>query len=154
MKFSARVVLALLGASATTVLAREITQELIDECGRKENVMIPPPGANETEYRHCSNHPLGDAKAHVTRALGLTNNLNKRDCWFGSNTGCTNGYCWKRCGADISQGNWCWTAIGNDGKGDWYQCAADNQCFDYMTCGQASGGDCPDCGCDCRDKGA
>ncbi|KAK8002422.1 2-isopropylmalate synthase [Apiospora arundinis] len=148
MKLSAQVLFALLGTSA---VAREVTQALAAECGSTENVMVVPAGANETEYRHCANHPLGDAKAQVARDLNV---LDKRDCWRGAETGCTKGYCWKRCGNNYNDGNWCWTAKGGDGKGDWYKCSDNGQCFSYMQCGQSNGGNCPDCGCDCRTKGA
>lgn len=85
MKFSAQVLFALLGTSA---VAREVTQALVAECGSTENIMVVPAGANETEYRHCANHPLGDAKAQVARDLNV---LDKRDCWRGAETGCTKG---------------------------------------------------------------
>lgn len=30
------------------------------------------------------------------------NILGKRDCWHGEKVGCTDGYCWKKCGNDES----------------------------------------------------
>lgn len=31
-----------------------------------------------------------------------SNILGKRDCWHGNKVGCTDGYCWKKCGDDES----------------------------------------------------
>ncbi|EMR69625.1 hypothetical protein MGN70_011329 [Eutypa lata] len=75
------------------------------------------------------------------------NILGKRDCWHGEKVGCTDGYCWKKCGNDES-GTWCWTAR-NDGFGDWYTCSTADDCSDDQPCSQAVDG-CDACGCSCN----
>lgn len=99
------------------------------------------------------------------------NILGKRECWHGEKVGCTDGYCWKKCGNDESGmnslssflitpnetkytnlepriGTWCWTAR-NDGFGDWYTCSNDNDCNEDQPCSQ-SVDDCDACGCSCN----
>jgi hypothetical protein len=58
------------------------------ECGSAQNVMRVPEGADAAQYRTCIEHPLGAAAG--PRA---GESLVKRDCWYGANTGCTNGMC-------------------------------------------------------------
>ncbi|KAI0543369.1 hypothetical protein F4679DRAFT_593056 [Xylaria curta] len=143
MKFNITSLLILLGATANSALAAvAVNAELnakIAECGHIDNVMLVPEGANATDYRTCIEHPLGRA------GPSDGDSLSKRACWLGQATGCSKGYCWKRCGDDLAQGHWCWTAIG--GTGDWYQCSVDEQCHDYMPCGEGKG--CASCGCSC-----
>ncbi|GAP85096.2 putative IDI-2 precursor [Rosellinia necatrix] len=144
MKLNIASLFILLGAAANSALAgTEANATLnakIAECGDIDNVMPVPQGAAATaEYRTCLEHPLGRA------GPSDGDSLSKRACWTGKVAGCTGGYCWKRCGNDLAQGHWCWTAIG--GTGDWYKCSADEQCHEYMPCGEGSG--CASCGCSC-----
>ncbi|KAI6349061.1 hypothetical protein MCOR25_010727 [Pyricularia grisea] len=37
--------------------------------------------------------------------------LAKRECWYGAQLGCGEKGCWRRCGNDLSRGQWCWTSF-------------------------------------------
>jgi hypothetical protein len=84
MKFNLSIALALLGATITVLADAAIDPALIAECGSADNVMPVPEGANTSEYRHCLNHPSGH-KAGPSQH----NTLEKRACWDGKMTGCT-----------------------------------------------------------------
>ncbi|ETS79643.1 hypothetical protein PFICI_09496 [Pestalotiopsis fici W106-1] len=139
MKFNREFILALFGATTIVSASANPESARVAECGSSENVMSIPEGANASEYRSCLNHPAG--KAGPT----AMDSLEKRDCWFGGDHGCKNGYCWKRWGDDLTNGYWCWTAL-NGGNGNWIQCSTDSQCTTIVACGL---GDCKDCGCNC-----
>lgn len=72
-------------ADAAQIEAARVEAAKITECGSAENVVRGPEGADAAEYRTCIEHPLGAAGPKAGESLV------KRDCWYGANTGCTNG---------------------------------------------------------------
>lgn len=110
----------------------------VDECGSlgvmSYNASALPDSVDPANIRKCAGHPVGSA------SLALA----KRDCHYGSTHGCSDGYCWKQCGAGGS-GQWCWTAH-DSGYGPWIACSSASQCTQDASCGI---GDCDACGCSC-----
>ena len=95
MKLSIQLVSPSLNAFVLAAAAREITLELIAECGSRENVMIVPDGADETQYRHCISHPVRDITPAFSHwdplgKMGKRAQLDKRAC-ESLYLGCTDG---------------------------------------------------------------
>ncbi|KAF4507890.1 hypothetical protein G6O67_004341 [Ophiocordyceps sinensis] len=119
----------------------------VAECGAlgvMETSQLPA-HVDANAVRKCVDHPLALTK--------LDQPLAKRECRFDSKFGCTNGYCWRRCGRSPDSGEWCWTAW-NSGMGNWITCLNSWQCNFNLTshggCGFSFWGrDCKSCGCSC-----
>ncbi|KAL3952683.1 hypothetical protein VFPFJ_11403 [Purpureocillium lilacinum] len=111
-------------------------EDVAGQCGAlgvmKVDTSALPAGVDPGAIRKCAEHPVAASP----------NPIAKRDCWYGKNSGCSKGYCWKSCGGN---GQWCWTAF-NDGYGNWIGCSNDNQCNTNQACGI---GNCKTCGCSC-----
>ena len=79
-------------AQAVGVFSSAVSRDVAGECGDlgvMERVGLPV-GVDQSSVRQCANGPSGSP---------LTGSLDKRDCWYGSNSGCSeSGYCWARCG--------------------------------------------------------
>ncbi|KAF3935454.1 hypothetical protein ABW20_dc0108010 [Dactylellina cionopaga] len=136
------------------------------ECGSL-GVMQVPAGADPANFRKCAGHPLGHArdlsqttytpltpeqiekaqnvKLDARSVIPALSGRGVNACWFGANSGCTKGYCWKSCG---NNGEWCWTAS-SGGSGPWVQCNSANQCGSGEACGQGCKSGSNDCGCSC-----
>lgn len=134
---------------------------LAEECGDL-GVMEIPTGADPTLYRHCESHPLGPNRRIYTNTDLLDPDtvpipdpaaLKGADifgraaqaCTWDASIGCTNGYCWKKCG---NPGQWCWTAY-NKGTGDWARCQRATDCNSKESCGKNCKKGNKDCGCSC-----
>ncbi|KAH7027953.1 uncharacterized protein B0I36DRAFT_433113 [Microdochium trichocladiopsis] len=141
MKFSTifQTVAAVATTGFVTVMADNATADEA-ECGfgglYQPDLMRLPDNIDRDSIRKCKEHPLGSATAL----------LGRRDCYHDAPFGCTDGYCWKQCGATGS-GQWCWTA-GNGGFGEWIGCSTNQQCNQQQDCGVGPG-DCGSCGCSC-----
>ncbi|KAI8276638.1 hypothetical protein COL154_006968 [Colletotrichum chrysophilum] len=102
-------------------------------------------GISPADIRKCKEHPLSLVSPRDTAADATDATVFARDCWWGDNYGCTDGYCWEKCNPE--KGHWCWTAWG-DGFGDWRKCKGKGECepVKNAACGQ---GNCEKCGCSC-----
>jgi hypothetical protein len=99
------------------------------------------PGYNPAELRKCREHPLS-LNLHARDEGEELNDLSKRACLKGNqNSGCSDGWCWKRCGKG---GKWCWLAKIN-GTGDWQPCSQSCR-GSHLKCAR---GNCKPCGCGC-----
>lgn len=99
------------------------------------------------DLRKCKNHPLSESLRTRNEREEL-NVLRKRKCVSSSSGtyGCSDGWCWSRCGQVWNRGEWCWLAK-NNGTGDWKSCSNANGCRGSdLTCGKGS---CKQCGCSC-----
>ncbi|KAG8160058.1 hypothetical protein KVR01_010695 [Diaporthe batatas] len=146
MKFATAALVAI-AAQATQVFAAAAIDPIAEECGAL-GVMKYTPKAGEnvdiSNIRKCKEHPLSvnGVSAGPEQVSGA---LEKRECWYGEDYGCSKGYCFQKCG---SSGEWCWTAW-NGGLGEWRSCDSNAQC-DPSAAGSACGqGDCDACGCSC-----
>ncbi|RDA86919.1 hypothetical protein CP532_1846 [Ophiocordyceps camponoti-leonardi (nom. inval.)] len=117
------------------VLASPTESSAQAECGllgvMKIDLTKLPTGVDPNDIRKCAEHPL-------------RHSLNRRDCWFGDQAGCSKGYCYRNCGTGGS-GQWCWSAS-NGGLGGWITCKKNSDCNINMSCGI---GGCKSCGCSC-----
>lgn len=161
MKFTLSLVA--LALQLTGAIAARSAAEIADlqvECGVL-GVQDVPEGADPAKYRHCAGHPLGeDRLAYVQQSDAPTEKAVKKDhvqmkaanifarsCYYGSEFGCSGGYCWKQC-TDNGDGQWCWTAEG-DGGGPWRTCSSWEGCKDKAACGKGCKGKDKSCGCSC-----
>lgn len=67
-----------------------------DECGDL-GVMQVPESVDPSTVRKCFEHPLSNTAVSSRDEENSTNQLFKRACWFGAQSGCINGHRWKRC---------------------------------------------------------
>ncbi|KAB2571286.1 hypothetical protein DBV05_g10042 [Lasiodiplodia theobromae] len=163
MKFNIGIILA--AASFTRVFSTAVPDDAAAECGSLGVMSLEdvPEDALAGEVRKCADHPLGnnrpfggtslaplddsddfddsDDSGNSTDVSADASGLQARDCWYGSEYGCTDGYCWKTCG---DGGRWCWTA-NNGGNGPWRTCASWRDCKKKFDCGK----NCKSCGCSC-----
>lgn len=75
------------------------------------------------------NAPAKRDTAMTPRKAEPEDQLFKRDCWYGKYYGCSDGWCYSKCG---QPGQWCWLAA-NRGEGAWLKCTNDNQCSPKNT---------------------
>lgn len=159
----ASMILSFLSLLAANVIASpaSIESALEKECGSLGVMKLDASrmeGIDPTAIRRCADHPLGGRGASVDiteRGMSDVNqardeiglvDLSTRACWNGLlASGCSKGYCWRKCDLTIASGRWCWTAT-NNGAGAWDTCNADIDCLLTLSC---SVGDCGACGCSC-----
>ncbi|KAM6509703.1 hypothetical protein FALCPG4_017350 [Fusarium falciforme] len=137
---------ALLASQALNVLAFEVSPKVVAKC------LALAPEDNPRNDTECGEHP--DVLENPFRYQ--ENTLEKRDCWYGRNAGCSKtGWCFHTCG-NPSNGRWCWMAH-SAGTGPWLSCGNDRDCINAeatknVGCGTRKDGfstDCDGCGCSC-----
>ncbi|KAL0939906.1 uncharacterized protein CTRU02_206516 [Colletotrichum truncatum] len=159
MKFTAIIASAVL--LANPILAGVAPAEAAAVCGSLgvmtyTDAAVALKGADPAMVRACKEHPLGPSVRPSGAVVSPGSSNAKRnligrqeepDACLKDNEpsfGCTDGYCWKRCGEGA--GRWCWTAW-NGGFGSWRTCGANRDCG--SAAGSACGEGCSRCGCGC-----
>ncbi|KAK1218649.1 hypothetical protein PQX77_018657 [Marasmius sp. AFHP31] len=119
------VVLQIASVHSVAVASADATEE----CGSLGVLNVDlsnlPEGMTPSDVRKCADHPLGskprknaqweslapmeDSESDLSNRSNIIEGRAAQKCYYDAPYGCTDGYCWKACGASGS-GQWCWTA--------------------------------------------